>query len=357
MTDDGEAGDAPSDTMRRRGDGSSLTLRVLLETSRWVVAGGVVAAFLLGTLATAAVLPAGALVDAGDPVETLFQALVTATITGVTLVVSINSLVLSRELGPLGDQRDRMEGSMSFRRDVEKELDVAVTPASPAAFLGELVAAVEDRSHRLSAAVADVDADTESGVDADAIGEYARELERHASAVGAELSGREFGTFDVLSAALNFNYSWKISEARRLRTGLDAGAAESGPTVEAVASELDAIVAALTLFGPAREHVKTLYFRWELVDLSRAILYTAVPAVVVAINVLLFHDALAGIPGTALGITLHVWVVAAATAIAMVPFAVLLAYVLRLGTVAKRTLAIGPFILRTRSGERRDGGS
>jgi hypothetical protein len=356
MTDDGtEAGDAPSDTMRRRGDGNRLTLRVLLETNRWVVAGGVVAAFLLGTLVTAAVLPAGALVDAGDPVETLFQALVTATITGVTLVVSINSLVLSRELGPLGDQRDRMEGSMSFRRDVEEELGVDVTPASPAAFLGELVAAVEDRSHRLSAAVAVADA--ESGVDADAIEEYARELERHASAVGAELSGRQFGTFDVLSAALNFNYSWKISEARRLRAGLDAGSGESEPAVEAVASELDAIVAALTLFGPAREHVKTLYFRWELVDLSRAILYTAVPAVVVAINVLLFHDALAGIPGTALGITLHVWVVAAATAVAMVPFAVLLAYVLRLGTVAKRTLSIGPFILRTRSGERRDGGS
>jgi hypothetical protein len=356
MTDDGtEAGDAPSDTMRRRGDGNRLTLRVLLETNRWVVAGGVVAAFLLGTLVTAAVLPAGALVDAGDPVETLFQALVTATITGVTLVVSINSLVLSRELGPLGDQRDRMEGSMSFRRDVEEELGVDVTPASPAAFLGELVAAVEDRSHRLSAAVADADA--ESGVDADAIEEYARELERHASAVGAELSGRQFGTFDVLSAALNFNYSWKISEARRLRAGLDAGSGESEPAVEAVASELDAIVAALTLFGPAREHVKTLYFRWELVDLSRAILYTAVPAVVVAINVLLFHDALAGIPGTALGITLHVWVVAAATAVAMVPFAVLLAYVLRLGTVAKRTLSIGPFILRTRSGERRDGSS
>ena len=356
MTGDGtEAGDAPSDTMRRRGGGSSLKLRVLLETNRWVVAGGVVAAFLLGTLVTAAVLPAGALVDAGDPVETLFQALVTATITGVTLVVSINSLVLSRELGPLGDQRDRMEGSMSFRRDVEEELGVDVTPASPAAFLGELVAAVEDRSHRLSAAVAD--ADTESAVDVDAIEEYARELERHASTVGAELSGRQFGTFDVLSAALNFNYSWKISEARRLRAGLDAGSGESEPGVEAVASELDAIVAALTLFGPAREHVKTLYFRWELVDLSRAILYTAVPAVVVAINVLLFHDALAGIPGTALGITLHVWVVAAATAVAMVPFAVLLAYVLRLGTVAKRTLSIGPFILRTRSEERRDGGS
>lgn len=78
------------------------------------------------------------------------------------------------------------------------------------------------------------------------------------------------------------------------------------------------------------------------------------PAVVVAANVLLFHGALSQFAGTTAGIAHYVWIVAVATSVAMMPFAVLLAYVPRIGTVAKRTLSIGPFILRTRADGRRD---
>lgn len=70
------------------------------------------------------------------------------------------------------------------------------------------------------------------------------------------------------------------------------------------------------------------------------------PAVVVATNVLLFHGALSEFTGTVVGIAGYVWIVAVATSITLVPFAVLLSFVLRIGSVAKRTLAIGPFILR-----------
>ncbi len=46
------------------------------------------------------------LLTRGDPVETLFQALITGTITAVTLVLTLNQLVLSQELGAVGDLRD-----------------------------------------------------------------------------------------------------------------------------------------------------------------------------------------------------------------------------------------------------------
>ena len=114
---------------------------------------------------------------------------------------------------------------------------------------------------------------------------------------------------------------------------------------------LDSVVAALTLFGPAREHVKTLYFQWELVDLSRAMLYSAVPALLVATNTLLFHGTLGSVSGATLGIAHYVWIVALAASIALAPFAILLSFVLRIGTIAKRTLSIGPFILRTTGDE------
>jgi hypothetical protein len=366
MSEENASGsDDPSDTMRRRAEESRLKFWMLLEANRWVVAAVVLAAFVAGSVAVATILPSRVVVEVGDPVETLFQALVTATITGVTLVVSINSLVLSQELGPLGDQRERMEGAMSFRRDVEDELGMDVAPATPAAFLRELIGAAEDRARALSDA-----AEAMEGDDAGRVTEYAAELRRHASSIESELSGEEFGTFDVLSAALNFNYSWKIYEARGLRASLgesapsseqEGGGESASPDeseVRGVSEALDDVVAVLTLFGPAREHVKTLYFQWELVDLSRAMLYSAVPALLVATNVLLFHGVLPAFSATTLGVAHYVWIVALATAVSLAPFAILLSFVLRIGTVAKRTLSIGPLILRTTSGEehdRRDG--
>lgn len=238
---------------------------------------------------------------------------------------------------------------MSFRRDVESELGIDAAPASPAAFLGDLVDTAGARAGDLAEAVAAAEA---AGVDTGSAGEYAAALEGHASAVGDDLSGRQFGTFDVLSAALDFNYSRKINDARRLRSELDGDGdadanTDTAPETRAVVEALDGILAVLTLFGSAREHVKTLYFQWELVDLSRAILYAAVPAIVVATNVLLFHGALAQFTGTTAGITHYVWLVAVATSVTLVPFAILVSFVLRIGSVAKRTLSIGPFVLRT----------
>jgi len=50
--------------------------------------------------------------------------------------------------------------------------------------------------------------------------------------------------------------------------------------------------------------------------------------------------------GTLVGIEWVVVLVAATTTVAVVPFVILLAYVMRIATVTKHTLSIGPFILR-----------
>ncbi|RLM57644.1 hypothetical protein DVK02_05320 [Halobellus sp. Atlit-31R] len=336
--------------MRRRGTDNRLKLWLLLEANRWVVAAVVLLGILCGIVLMASAVTDRVVLSVGDPVETLFQGLLTATITGVTLVVSINSLVLSQELGTLGDQRERMEGAMAFRRDVEDELGVAVAPATPAAFLRALVDAVERRSVRLSEAT---DAVASERVGTGRVQRFAEDVREHATAVSDDLADPQFGTFDVLSAALNFNYSWKIHEARRLRDEL-AEVDDSTESVRELRDAVDGLVSVLTLFGPAREHFKTLYFQWELVDLSRAMLYSAVPALLVATNTLLFHGVLGSFSGATLGVADYVWIVALATAITLAPFAILLSFVLRIGTIAKRTLSIGPFILRATGGNDAD---
>ena len=108
----------------------------------------------------------------------------------------------------------------------------------------------------------------------------------------------------------------------------------------------DDLRTSLTMFGPAREHIKTLYFQWALVELSQFILYAAVPAIVVAGGMLAFVGAETFGSSTFLNTPVVTWVVAGAFTISLVPFLLFTSYILRVATVAKRTLAIGPLILR-----------
>lgn len=273
--------------------------------------------------------------EVSDPTETLFQALVTALIAGVTLVVTLNQLVLSQELGPIGDQRKRMEKAMEFRKDVEDIIGQTVSPQEPSKFLKNLVNEIEDRAEELSQQE-NLDEELKDEID-----QYVEGLRENARQVSEGLEDSQFGTFSLLSSALNFNYSWKITEARRIHKKYS----ESIP--EDLDGKFDELEEALELFGPAREHFKTLYFQWELVNLSRTMLYTAVPSLVVASGMILFYDSQA-ITGTTLGLSNDVMFTSLGLAVSLIPFMILLSYILRIVTVAKRTLSIGPFVLRNK---------
>jgi hypothetical protein len=108
---------------------------------------------------------------------------------------------------------------------------------------------------------------------------------------------------------------------------------------------LEDLKTVLSMFGPAREHVKTLYFQWELIALSQLILYAAVPAVVVA-SVMVAVVSPETVSGTLFGIERILLLVGVAFAVTLLPFLLFVAYILRVLTVAKYTLAIEPLILR-----------
>jgi len=336
---DESEGSQPSDTMRERVGGSRLKLWVLMDANRWVLAGVMLVGFFLAlvVLGVADPSPLQRSVATSDPLETVFQAFITAIVTGVTLVVTFNQLVLSQEQGPLGDQRDRMQGAMAFREDVEAVVEPATSPADPASFLSVLVDAVRSRANAL--------VETVDGTDepfANQVEDYADSLTANATQVGQRLDGARFGSFDVLGAALDFNYSWKIYEARRLKNE------HASDMAAETRSAFDDLVETLTFFGPAREHFKTLYFQWELINLSRAMLYSALPALLVAVSMVMYVDARA-VPGDTFGVSNDVLVASFGVTASVLPFSMLLSYVLRIATVAKRTLSIGPFILRETS--------
>ena len=323
-----------ADTMRERADESRLKLWLLIGANRLVVTGvlsmGFFAVFMLGSLLEPSL---SALLLERAVIEAIFSSMLTAIITAVTLVVTIGQLIVSQENGPLGEQRQRMSATMDVRSYVT-EIVGEPAPADPSAFLSRLVESASNRASDLEAAVEDADDDLRAEV-----GEFVDSLTDNADTVMDKIEDSRFGTFDVVHAAMDFNYGWKIFQTERLLDDYED---------ELEAHHRDAfeeLRRSLVMFGPAREHIKTLYFQWELINLSRLILYVSVPALLVSGMMLAFvgQDT---VTGTTLGVENLLWLVALAFTATIVPFFVLMAYIVRITTVAKRTLAIGPLILR-----------
>jgi hypothetical protein len=276
-----------------------------------------------------------------DAVRTLFSSMIIAITTTVTLVLTLAQVTLSQKLAHLGNFRARMDHAIEFRRDVEERIGISVSPARPVAFFQQLIIHLEDTLHELDYAIADGDQPSHAGETT----EYINAVHAYSTQKQDQLEDARFGSFASMFPVLNHDYSWTIYAGRQLRT---THAEEFSDETIAIFDEL---LATLRLFGPTREYFKTLYFQDELTNFSRSVLYAALPALGVAgYMVVLFEptavaDWLGG-SNHILGINTAILVVCGMYTVTLVPFALLLAYLLRMLTVIQRTLAIGPFILR-----------
>ncbi|MFU8870082.1 hypothetical protein [Natronococcus sp.] len=336
---DGENADedqvSTGDTMRERADESKLKLWLIVGANRQLVTGvlavGFFVLFMLGSLLDPTLSD---LLQERAVIESLYTQMIGALITGVTLVVTISQLIISQENGPLGEQRTRMSETMDFRGYI-KELTGKPAPADPSAFLREIVDATQQRAERLDEVMESTDNDDLKNE----IDEFVDSITGNAETVREELDGAKFGTFDVVYASMDYNYSWKIFQIERLIADYEDDIDEEQRDA------LEDLRTSFAMFGPAREHVKTLYFQWELINLSRFILYAAIPALLVSGMMLVFVDT-ATVTGRILGIETLLWLVGVTFTITLVPFFLLTSYIMRVATAAKRTLAIGPLILR-----------
>jgi len=334
MTDDDAIGTA--DTMRGRENASGIRLLVLLRLNRLVLTGLLAVVVFVAFVAVVTLLSPNfvAQVRSGDLIDKMFSSMITAIVTGSTIVVSVGQLVISQEDGPLGDQRRRMSATLDFREYTD-ELLGGTTPADPSAFLRSIVDLTAERTRLLRERLLD-NTDEQLRTEAD---EFTDSVVGNATEVSDQLEGASFGTFDVLFAALKFNYSWKLFQIDRISNEHAAALDETDQ------QRLQELKTALSMFGPAREHIKTLYFQWELITFSQLTLYTAVPALIIAGVMMGAVDATT-FTGRTLGVADLAWVIGAAFALTLTPFLLFVAYLLRILTVAKRTLAIGPLILR-----------
>lgn len=306
------------------------------EWSRnWVAAGLTVTVFL-AVLALGIANPASirTVMTDQNSVTTAFQSLSLALITSVTLAVTITQLAVSRELGPLKDQRENMEGALDFRRTSEKLFE-GISPSKPSEFLRIFVQSLEDRARKLNDQVSDQENDNLRNE----VEEFTENTIRNTEDLDERLGTLEFGHFEVVNAALSLNYNSKLYNVRRIQHKFkDSLQPEEDELLEDIQELLE-------LYGPAREHFKTIYFRSDLLDLTHTMIYTAIPSLIISLATVLFLNT-EPFQTSFLGVDLMLIMVSASATLTLVPFLVLISYILRIGTVAQRTLAIGPFIIQ-----------
>ncbi|GAB3033677.1 hypothetical protein [Natronobiforma cellulositropha] len=277
-----------------------------------------------------------------DSITRLAGGMIAGTFSLVTLVVSINQLILSREFSSAGEARERLGGVLEFRHDVGTAAEDSVPPAAPTGLLEVLAETI----HRRAAAVGDaVDADAEGPPDEsanvptaevrDRIRAYATRVEERTDALDETFEGTQFGTFEAVSATLAYDDAWQLYAARQFRTRHEDTLGQA--TLEA----LDELIEVLEFFAVAREHFKTTYLQRELTRFSQLTIYTGLPAILAAMLIGLVY---ADFGGAAISLVYLPVVVSALIAVVVSPLALLVSYILRTATVTRRTASVGPML-------------
>lgn len=342
---EGQSGDEStvrvSDALRHEGSGRSLWDRVrrvelwLFVDAHRLSVVGLLALAVFGSIVLAVTLTPPsvmAYLARGTALAKGYVELQTIDVTVITIVLSINQLVLTSEIGSVGQQRSRLDEVLEHRTDVEELAGAPATPTDPEHYLRMILATTRDRVERLRASVGeDDDPALRRGVE-----RYADDVGGEADRVEDALEDEAFGTIELIGAAMHFTTAEEIHAVRRLHEEHE----ESLSAAQAEAFE--DVLEMLKLYTVAREYFRALYVKWEFIDFSRAILYVGLPAVVVAHLTIGFVDGNA-FPGTTLGYPNLFWYETAAFTFVLVPVAVVVSYAARLSMLAKASIFVSPF--------------
>lgn len=266
-----------------------------------------------------------------ETIQGLLQTLLSGDVLLVSIVVSVNSLVVSQELTPIGDQHERVIESWNFREESERAIG-DVSPATPAEFLRQIAAAIERELDELSEHTDEMDEDTSAEID-----RLVEALRDHMQGVQGALLGAEDGWFkpELFTPALD--PSEGIDRAMRLQERAD-------DFPDAVETSLTDILQALQYFSTAREYFKTIYYKQEFSRLSRDLLYTGLPTILL-LSYLLLAIRAEMFPGSTFGVNNLFLFFSLAYTAALAPFLVLTGYVLRTALIAEQTVSAGAFVV------------
>lgn len=303
----------------------------LLDGSRMIVAGVTASIFLvlILTLSVSEISP----LRSYQPLFYVFGGLISGNLTLITVIVSINQLLLSQELRTPNELRQEIEGMIDYRRDIEDSAG-QIAPVEPLGFLRLVMETNRQQAQQLGGISI---SEAEQHI-AEEIDQVVVKITEQADRVDDLLEEHNVGTFQVLSTTLNTNYAREINRLRQIkfshRDGLPSDVSES----------IDDLIDLLQNIDIARQYLKTIYLQQELASLSRLLFYTGLPSIaIVAMTLFVFTTS----SGTAVPYPIMTILLPVVITIGLFPLTVLFSFILRTATVARRTAAIIPFTAPT----------
>ncbi|MFC7046514.1 hypothetical protein ACFQH6_14875 [Halobacteriaceae archaeon GCM10025711] len=275
-------------------------------------------------------------------VQTLFNTLLGGMILLVSIVVSINSIVLTQEVSSLGTQKKRIEDTIEFRQNLENTAEMGVSPVEPKAFLSFVLSGLRNNSSAIDH-FAGENRNQRLRMEVEA---YLDDINQQVERMSDRLEGIDPRSKNVLFIGLEYSYSWQIYTARRFQTEY---------ADELSDGELDAfdeLIRMLKFFATGLEYFKTLYIKRELANLSSSLLLVSLPAIVFTSYALLALDAQAFPSFTVFSLSRHLLYVSLGYTIAFSPFVLLSTYIIRVVIVSQYSLAAGPFVHDPARGKR-----
>lgn len=310
--------------------------KVRSDPSEWLRLAGdrlVIASLLTFTFALGVVtLQYTNLVIVTDTTQMLylFQGIIAGNLTLITVVLSINQLILAREFNAPGELEDRIENAIDYRNRVKKTTNNSSVPAIPVDFLSVLLDGIRINARQLRADAESADPDR-LAEDVDAL---VADLISDAEDGLDVLDRLQPGLFSALTVTLETNYAHQLNEAFRIQTVYED---DLSPTTHDL---LDDLIQSLKQIDVGRQYFKSIYMQSELARLSQILLYVGVPSVGSSLFVLFIYASTADPP---LNIAYIEVVVPAVVVLNFTPLALLFSFLLRITTVAQRTVAITPF--------------
>jgi len=311
---------------------------LLLEGNRYAVTGALVTITAVSIVAIGSLwtFEMSQLLTETQAVQTVLNSFLGGIILLVSIVVSINSIVLSYDITQIDAQEERIKGMTEFRNRVGRMTGTDVSPTDPKTFLEAMSETIKREANDLVADAEDGDEGTVEGMQA-YIGQITETTERLETSID-EVGGGKFG---VLWLGLETDYGPLMNRSRELtakyRSEMPGDRAE----------HFDDLIEALELFAIGREYFKTLYYTREISELSRTLLFVSLPAIVVTASTILAISAELLPDVWVFGLPPLMTFVALSMTVALAPFLVLTAYMLRVATVARRTAGAGPFVLQS----------
>ena len=302
----------------------------VIEGNRLVVTGaflGAITLVLVGLLAVN-LFPRAP----GEPLYLLFSAFLGGNLTLISVVIAINQVVFSRELGSPGDLAQRTRNAVEYRDQVQDVIDRAVSPVLPGSFLLVLHENLGAKAQALRETVTDPGEDDLSAELDELVGALRGDVRTVTRALDTPAADEQI--FGAIAATLGTTQAKQLHDLTRIETSYDDRLSDEQRELFESIREL------LLHIDVARKYFRTVYITKELSFLSRTLLLVGLPAQLFTGATLAVYD-LAAIE------ELPVAAIVAATVVAMVasfaPLAILASFVLRLSWVVQRNATVMPF--------------